>query len=178
MWRVKRVLFTRHRTNTLLFNQTCSTIVFPFFFLLIHSANPKSWPVGIIVFAHVVRPSVRPHISNLEKHNNRKQFSLLAWLWVWPSGSLMTPVLCLSNMRHMWSTRLNERKKKISILDSIFEIASWERDDGWFQYEILKHYKKYTINKNIHIQPCNFHLYLKYYHSIYKHTPITFTYSI
>ena len=28
---------------------------------LIHSANPKSWPVGIIVFAHVVRTSsVRP----------------------------------------------------------------------------------------------------------------------
>ena len=26
-------------------------------FLLIHSANPQSRPVGIIVFAHVVRPS-------------------------------------------------------------------------------------------------------------------------
>ena len=42
---------------------------------LIHSANPKSQSVGIIVFAHVVRPSVRtrvhtsvrPHFSNLEK---------------------------------------------------------------------------------------------------------------
>ena len=62
--------------------------------LLIHTANPKSWPVGIIFFAHVVRPSVRPHISNLEKQNHRKQCSLLAWPWVWPSGSLMTPVLC------------------------------------------------------------------------------------
>ena len=38
-------------------------------------------------------PSVRPHFSNLEKQKNRKQCSLLAWLWVWPSGSLMTPVL-------------------------------------------------------------------------------------
>ena len=44
-----------------------------------------------------VRPSVRPsyvlHFSNLAKQNNRKQWSLLAKLWVWPSGSLMTPVL-------------------------------------------------------------------------------------
>ena len=40
-----------------------------------------------------VRTYVRPHFSNLEKQNNRKQCSLLAWLWVWPSGSLMTPVL-------------------------------------------------------------------------------------
>ena len=29
-------------------------------------------------FAHVVRSSVRPHFSNLEKQNNRKQCSLLA----------------------------------------------------------------------------------------------------
>ena len=62
-------------------------------FLLIHSANPQSRLVGIIVFAYVVRPSVRPHFSNLAKQNNRKQCLLLAWLWVWPSGSLMTPVL-------------------------------------------------------------------------------------
>ena len=33
------------------------------------------------------------HFSNLEKQNNRKQWSLLACLWVWPSWSLMTPVL-------------------------------------------------------------------------------------
>ena len=63
---------------------------------LIHSANPKSRPVGTIVFGHVrpsVRTYVRPNFSNLEKQNNRKQCSLLAWLWVLPSGSLMTPVL-------------------------------------------------------------------------------------
>ena len=35
-------------------------------------------------------PSVSDHISNLGKHNNRKQCSLLR---VWPSESLMTPVL-------------------------------------------------------------------------------------
>ena len=39
-------------------------------------------------------PSVLPHFSNLAKQNNRKQWSLLARLWVWPSESLMTPVLC------------------------------------------------------------------------------------
>ena len=38
-------------------------------------------------------PYVHPHFSNLEKQNNRKQCSLQAWLWVWPSGSLMVPVL-------------------------------------------------------------------------------------
>ena len=67
---------------------------------LIHSANPKSRSVGIIVFAHV-RPSVRPHISNVENQNNRKQCSLLAWPWVWPIGSLMTPVLFLFVFQNM-----------------------------------------------------------------------------
>ena len=57
---------------------------------MIHSANPKSRPVWIIVFAHIVRPS---HFSNLVKQNNRKRCSLLAWLWDWPSRSLMAPVL-------------------------------------------------------------------------------------
>ena len=35
---------------------------------LIHSAHPQSWPVEIIVFAHVVRPSVQ----NLAKLNKAK----------------------------------------------------------------------------------------------------------
>ena len=39
---------------------------------MIHSANPKSLPVGIIVFVHVVRPSVRPHFSNLGKQIKAK----------------------------------------------------------------------------------------------------------
>ena len=47
---------------------SCSSQVFTTLKILIHSANPKSRPVGIIVFAHVVRPSVRPHFSNLEKN--------------------------------------------------------------------------------------------------------------
>ena len=37
------------QTNAHLFRRSFS--------ILIHSANPKSQPVGIIVFAHVVRPS-------------------------------------------------------------------------------------------------------------------------
>ena len=62
---------------------------------LIHSANPKSRPVGIIILAHVVRPYVRPSslFKSRKTQNNRKQCSLPGWLWVWPSGSLMTPVL-------------------------------------------------------------------------------------
>ena len=49
--------------------------------------------IGIIVFAHAVCPYVRPHFSNLAKQYCRKQYSLPARLWVWPSGSLMTPVV-------------------------------------------------------------------------------------
>ena len=43
--------------------------------LLIHSANPQSRPIGIIVFAHVVRLSVRPSVptfQNLAKLNKVK----------------------------------------------------------------------------------------------------------
>ena len=47
--------------------------------------RPQSRSVVIIVFAHV-----RPYFS---KQNKWKQCSLLARLWVWPRGSLMTPVL-------------------------------------------------------------------------------------
>ena len=35
--------------------------------VFIHSANPQSRPVVIIVFAHVVRSSVRPHFSKQKK---------------------------------------------------------------------------------------------------------------
>ena len=38
---------------------------------MIHSANPQSRPVGIIVFAYVVRPSV-PTFQNLAKQNKVK----------------------------------------------------------------------------------------------------------
>ena len=63
-------------------------------FVLIHEADPQSRPVVIIVFAHIVRTSV-PTFQN-KTNFKRKQSSLLANLWVYPSGSLMTPVLfCL-----------------------------------------------------------------------------------
>ena len=42
---------------------------------LIHSANPKSRPVGVIVFAHVVRPSP---LFRSSKTKQQKQCSLLA----------------------------------------------------------------------------------------------------
>ena len=63
--------------------------------ILIHEADPQSRPVVIIVFAHVVLSSVRPSVPTFQNKTNfkRKQCSLLARLWVWPSGSLMTPVL-------------------------------------------------------------------------------------
>ena len=61
---------------------------------LIQSANPKSRPVGIIVFAHVVRPSVYP--SPLLKSRKTKQQKTMFATGVTmglTSGSLMTPFL-------------------------------------------------------------------------------------
>ena len=46
---------------------TFPTSLFRFFVQLIHSADPQSRPVVIIVFTHVVRPSV-PTFQNLAKH--------------------------------------------------------------------------------------------------------------
>ena len=66
-------------------------------YILIRSADPQSRPVVIIIFAHVVRP----HFSNLAKQN-RKKWSLLARLWVWPRGSLMTHVLSII-FPHPWT---------------------------------------------------------------------------
>ena len=45
------------------------------------------------------RPYVRTSVPTFQNKTNfkRKQCSLLAILWVWPSGSLMTPVLFVSN---------------------------------------------------------------------------------
>ena len=58
-------------------------------------ADPQSRLVVSIVFAHVVRPSV-PTFQN-KTNVKRKQCLPLARLWVWPSGSLMTPVLSRIN---------------------------------------------------------------------------------
>ena len=79
------------------------------FRILNHSANPKSRPVGIIVFTHVVRP------SSLFKHRKTKQQKTrfaTGGLWVWPSGSLMTPVLwilCFKKKRY-WRYVICNRK--------------------------------------------------------------------
>ena len=40
---------------------------------------------------HTRRPFVRPSVPNFQ--NLAKQYAHMARLWVWPSGSLMTPVL-------------------------------------------------------------------------------------
>ena len=63
--------------------------------LLIHEANPQSLPIVFIVFAND-RPSV-PN-GHFSKYSKTKQISsknnVHYWRdWVWPSGSLMTPVL-------------------------------------------------------------------------------------
>ena len=42
------------------------------FYILIHSANPQSRPVGIIVLAQVVRPSVRTPLFKSSKTKQQK----------------------------------------------------------------------------------------------------------
>ena len=57
---------------------------------LIHSANPQSRPVGVIVVIVFAQcPSVNT-FKNIAKQSE-KQCSPLARMWAWPSGSLMTP---------------------------------------------------------------------------------------
>ena len=60
----------------------------PCLLILIHSAAPQSRPVGIIV-SHMFHTHVRPHVSKWSETKQRKQ---LVRLWIWPSGSLITPV--------------------------------------------------------------------------------------
>ena len=67
--------------------------------LLIHSADPQSRPVMIIVYTHVARPSIRSYFSKYSK--TRKPYSLLARLWVWPSGSSMIFCFVVSNSKEI-----------------------------------------------------------------------------
>ena len=93
--------------------------------LLIHKADPQSRPVVIIVFAHVVRSYfVRTSFPIFQNKTNfkQKQCSLLARLWVWPTGSLMTPDLF----------RLMFQKEQIC--------QKQDKRDRTRQYKIVSHY--------------------------------------
>ena len=46
-----------------------------------------------------LRPSVRPSHFSKQNKFQAKTCSLLARLWIWPSGSLMTPVLLLLHLK-------------------------------------------------------------------------------
>ena len=103
---------------------------------LIHSTNPQSRPVVIIVFSHV-RPYVHPHFSNIAKQNNRQQLSLLARLWIWPSGSLMTPVSFWNGsvqfiQNQIWTqytsySSLNSQKTQKSNHDDLYISELWPK---------------------------------------------------
>ena len=66
------------------------------FVMLIHSADPQSWPEVIIIFDVVsVRPSV-PTFQNITKHNKHRVKIMIATdvgLWVWTRGSLLPFVM-------------------------------------------------------------------------------------
>ena len=78
-------------------------------------ADPLGQPTDTASSDHYFRtccPSVRPHFSDLAKQNNRKQWSLLARVWVWSSGSLMTPVLVILILIVLVKNREQSRKVK------------------------------------------------------------------
>ena len=65
---------------------------------LIHSADPQSRPVVIIVI--IKQYLYKTIIVIIKQISSEKQCSPLARLWVWPSGSLMTPTcLVFSNFQ-------------------------------------------------------------------------------
>ena len=78
----------------------CKPLLLLLLLLLIHEADPPTRQVVII--AHFVRSYVRQYVRmSMPTFQNKtnfqgKQCSLLARLWAWPSGSLMTPVLSCS----------------------------------------------------------------------------------
>ena len=115
--------------------------------LLIHSADPQSWSVVIILFAHVVRMSVirRPSTFQYKTNFKWKQCSLLAMarLWVCPSGSLMTPVLFNSSAQ-------NKSRKCGFIYLAIFARKSQTLSRNCLQCKIqtltIKHYAYWYIS--------------------------------
>ena len=76
--------------------------------------DPQGRPTVTAGSDHYFRTSsVRPHLSQNKTNFKRKQYPPLARLWVWPSGSLMTPVLC-------WIVYLGIEKLTIGLNLGIF----------------------------------------------------------
>ena len=67
--------------------------------LLIHSKDPTVLAGCDHNFHTFVRPSV-PSFQNIDKQN-KSRVKITVGLWVWPSGSLMTPVLFFSFQRSL-----------------------------------------------------------------------------
>ena len=62
--------------------------------ILIHEANTQSRPVVIIVFAHVVRSSVRPHFSK-KKFQAETMFAVGLAEWIIDDTCLVLIILKL-----------------------------------------------------------------------------------
>ena len=80
---------------------------------LIHEANPQSRPGVIVVFAHVARPSVRPSVrprGPLFKTQQISSENNVCYWWIWPSGSLMTPVFFCLALFSNWNPRSRLRR--------------------------------------------------------------------
>ena len=88
------------------------------------------------------------HFTNLAKQNSRKQRSLLTRQWVWPSGSLMAPVLCFFFLQRFIAWLILKPSANI-IMESImiyYFISDHPRPLNSPQYRLpYMSYKKYVL---------------------------------
>ena len=92
------------------------------------------------MFYHFIDPLGRPtdtagsdHSLHFSKSNKteQKQYSLLAILWVWPSGSLMTPVLSYFSRRYSQEhTYYYGSQDKYYGHGPTPELPGWDNPDG------------------------------------------------
>ena len=100
------------------------------FFLPTKQIDPLSRSTLMAGSDHCFRtccPSIRPFplfkIQQNKPDFKRKQCSLLARLWVWPSGSLMTPTLCHFTLENIYTS------PKIACAEFEFCLVSRDRSN-------------------------------------------------
>ena len=123
---------------------TASTVfflyIYIFTFLLIHSADPQSRRVGIIVFTHVVRPSVRPSVRTFQNLVKQTKFKVNTMFTTGAAVDLAEWIIeCTHVLLHICyalflvsSEKWGSRKKDWTLSTCIEHdsVRYWDRNDG------------------------------------------------
>ena len=129
---------------------------------MIHSADPQSRPVVIIVFAHVVRSYVRPYKTNFKllcnvllitQRANKSQMFLLTWL-THEAKPQSRPVVITIFTLWVWTSFRPSSLFKISHSNNFLSennVRYWRdcgsgRVDHWWHLSCI-YYFTYCINK-------------------------------